>query len=66
MNRTISEIGDAMRKSEKRVRKAYIIDYLNKMDITHHAGRDLEDMALHELEPVYIKKKIKEARALSE
>ena len=63
---TVSETGEAMRESEIRVRKDYIIKYLNKMGITHHAGRDLEDMALHELEPVYIKEKNKEARALSE
>jgi hypothetical protein len=62
----MSEIGKAIDNEAIEARKAYIISYLHKMDITHHAGRDLEDMALHELEPVYIKEKNKEARAFSE
>lgn len=66
MNRTVTEIGEAMRESEIRARKAYIIKYLNKMDITHHAGTILEDMAVRELEPIYIKEKNKEARVYSE
>lgn len=64
--KTMSEIGEAMRQSETRVRKSHIINYLNKMDITHHAGTRLEDMSLHDLEPIYIKEKGKEARAFSE
>lgn len=66
MNHTMSEIGEAMRQSEIIARKAYIIKYLNKTDITHHAGRRLEDMTWQELEPIYIKEKNKEARAYSE
>jgi hypothetical protein len=60
--RTVSAID----KADVRARKAYIINYLNKMDITHHAGTDLNDMTVRELEPIYIKEKGKEARALSE
>ena len=64
--RTISEIGKAIDNADVKARKAYIINYLNKMDITHHAGTRLEDMTLNELEPVYIRERGKVARAFSE
>lgn len=63
--KTVTEIGEAMEKSVARVRKEHIISYLHKAGITHHAGTILEDMAVRELEPIYIKEKNKEGRALS-
>lgn len=62
----MSEIGKAIDNEAIEARKAYIINYLHKMDITHHAGTMLEDMTWQELEPIYIKEKNKEARAYSE
>jgi hypothetical protein len=62
----MSEIGKAIDNEAIEARKAYIINYLHKMDITHHAGTMLEDMTVRDLEPIYIKEIGKEARAFGE